>query len=218
MSFQFGSSQQKGGGTQTLALPAPSAAETELQKLNLEFAKRQMAEQDRLLAERQTFEASPLFTLQKQIEEKATQNILNRLTGAAPILSPEEQARLDTIFRTATQRGESDLLKFGGEIAAQRGMTIADSPIGAELLKQRRLFGEGMESQRAGASLDLGQAESLFNQQVAQFQNTLQQQAFMNRLALSGQAPPAFGLAQNLFGQRLAAAPRSMTTFGRGTQ
>ena len=77
-----------------------------------------------------------------------------------------------------------------------------------------------MEAQRAGASLDLGQSEALFNQSVAQVQNQLRQQALMNRLAMSTAAPAAFGLQQQLFGQRLAAAPRSnvFSGVGQGSQ
>jgi hypothetical protein len=62
--------------------------------------------------------------------------------------------------------------------------------------------------------LDVGQSEALFNQSLAEFQGRLQQQAFMNRLALAGGqfAPQAGMLAQNLFAQRLASAPRSQVS------
>lgn len=222
MSLNFGSTSRRetSGGTQTIALPPASPEETELRQLNLQLGKEQLASLQRTQAEQTAYATSPLGMMQKQLEEKATANLLARITGQAPVLSPEEQARLDTIYGTAQSRGEADLMRFGQDIAAQRGMTVADSPIGAELLRQRRMFGEGLAAQRAESALNLGQAEAGFNQSLAQFQSNLRQQALANRLAMAGMSPASFQLGSQLFQQRLAGAPRTSNMFGnvRGSE
>ena len=216
VNFSFSGSETKQKGEQTLRLPAPTAGEEELRQLNLELAKEQLASLREGRATETTRAASPLATLQSQIEEKATANILALLTGQAPVLTPEEQSRLDLIYGTAQKTGEEDLMRFGQEIAGQRGMTVGDSPIGNELLRQRRLFGENITAQKSASALDLGNAEAAFNANIANFQNQLRQQAFTNRLAIAGLNPASYGLQSQLFGERLQAAPRSFS--GSGSQ
>ena len=193
MTIQFGgsSSTKKDRGTtqQTVSLPGPTTEQTELNKLQLELAKLQKQEIESAASDRAAFDASPLAATQRQIEEKASANILARLNGTAPVLSPEQTAYLDTIFGTALKRGEADLQRFGEQQAASRGMNITDSPIGGDLLRQRREFGEGLESSRAKSALDLGNAGAEFSSNLANFRAQLQQQAFQNRLALAGLQP-----------------------------
>lgn len=218
MSFNFGKSSQKGGGTQTIALPAPTPEETELKKLNLELAKKQIAQMDLATAQQTAFEASPIGQQQKQVEALATQNLLDRLTGKAPVLSPEAQARVNTAFGATQSQGEEDLMRFAEQLAGQRGMRLSDSPIGGEALRQRNIFGQQLAGQKAASELDIGNTEANFDQAIRAFQAQLSQQAFMNRLSLSSASPASYGLQSQLFGERLAAAPRSMTSFGSGTQ
>jgi len=193
MSFNFagGSSTRRERGTtqQNIALPGLTPVQEELQRLQLDLAKLQKGEIEGAAKERADFAASPLSQTQQKIEELASQNILNRLQGTAPVLSPEQEAYLDTIYRTSLKRGEADLMQFGQQAAASRGMSITDSPIGGELLKQRREFGEGLESSRAKSALDLGSAGTEFSANLANFREQLRQQAFQNRLALGGLQP-----------------------------
>lgn len=218
MSFNFGKSSQKGGGTQTIQLPAASPEEQELKKLNLELAKKQIAQMDLATSQQAAFETSPLGQQQKRIEALATQNLEDRLTGKAPVLSPEAQARVNTAFGAAQSQGESDLMRFAEQLAGQRGLRPSDSPIGGEALRQRNIFGQQLAGQKATSELDVGQTEANFDQAIRAFQAQLSQQAFMNRLSLSTGTPASFGLQSQLFGERLAAAPRSMKSFGSGTQ
>ena len=216
MSWNWGGGETKQKGTQTLVLPAATPAEEELRALNAEVMKEQLASLREAKATQAAEAASPLAAQQRLLEEKATANLLARATGTAPVLSPEEQARLDEIYGAARTTGEEDLMRFGEEIAGQRGMTVADSPIGNELLRQRRLFGENLGAQKSAAALDLGNAAASFNASLTSFQNQLKQQAFANRLAIAGMTPASYEMQSQLFGERLATAPRSST--GSGVQ
>ena len=211
MSFNFGSSTKKEGGTQTLLLPQATAGEQELTGLNVQLAKQQLQAMQQAASQEQARQDDPLTQLQRQVEEKATQNILARLTGQSPVLAPEEEARLNTIYQAAQQQAEQDLTRYATQIAGQRGMRVSDSPIGNEVIRQRGQVGTQLAGQKAASALNLGQAGADFNARLAQFTQGLQQQAFMNRLALGSTSPASFGLQQQLFGQRLAAAPRSFT-------
>ena len=193
MSISFGGSsstrRERGTALQTVSLPPPSATQEELGRLQLEIARLQEGELRSAGQERAAYAASPQAALQGQVELKALQNLQARLTGQAPVLSPEEERYLNTIYSTASRRGEADLTRFGEGMAAARGMNVTDSPIGGELLRQRRELGEGLESARAESALNLGSAGAQFSSQMATFGEQLRQQAFQNRLALAGLTP-----------------------------
>lgn len=191
ISFGGSSSTRRDRGTtqQQITLPGPTPEQTELNRLQLELAQLQKGEIVDAARERDEFGRSPLWKTQRQIEEKASANILARLQGTAPVLSPEQEAYLNTIYGTALKRGEADLMQFGENAAASRGMSVTDSPIGGDLLRQRREFGEGLESSRAKSALDLGSAAAEFSSNLAGFREQLRQQAFQNRLALGGLQP-----------------------------
>ena len=197
-------------------MPAQSATEAEAESIGLQLSKAQLAEFQRAQAERETFAASPEAAAQQRVQSLATENLLARLEGRAPVLAPEAEKRVGTAFGAAKTRGLEDLTRLANETAAMRGMTRADSPISAPYLQESGRFLQGLEGTRAQAELDVGQSEALFNQSMAEFQSRLQQQAFMNRLALAGGqfAPGAGLLAQNLFGQRLASSARRQTSTG----
>ena len=218
MSFQFGSSKQKSQGAQTISLPAATPEETELKKLNLELAKRQIAEMDKASAQQATFETSPTGQAQKELEALATQNLLARAKGTAPVLSPEAQARVSKTFGATQAQGETDLMRFAEELAGQRGLRTSDSPIFNEALRQRNVFGQQLAGQQAASELDVGQTEANFNQALRSFQAQLQQQAFMNRMSLAGQTPASFGLQSQLFGERLAQGNQKFSGSSVGTQ
>lgn len=218
MSVNFGggsaTKRERGSSSQRIELPAPTAEQTELTRLQMELAQLQKGEIEGASKDRAAFEASPLAAQQREIEEKATANLLARINGTAPVLSPEQSQYLDTIYGTALQRGEADLMRFGQQAAASRGMAVTDSPIGGDLLRQRREFGEGLESSRAKSALDLGSAGEAFNANLAQFREQLRQQAFQNRLALGGLNPGFSPFAAGLSNERLAQASRFGTQRG----
>ena len=194
-------------------LPAQSALEAAQEARVGEISQLQLEELKGAKAEREAFAASPEAAAQKRVQALATENLLARLEGRSPVLPPEAEARVGTAFGAAKTRGLEDLTRLANETAAMRGMTRADSPISAPFLQESGRFIQGLEGTRAQAELDVGQTEAFFNQSLADFQSRLQQQAFMNRLALAGGqfAPQAGMMAQNLFEQRLASAPRSRT-------
>jgi len=206
-----------GGGTTksttVLQIPPPSAAETQQQQAVAELSSLQLDEFKRAQAEREAQAASPLAASQGRLEQLATDQLLARLEGRAPVLTPEAQQRIGTAYDLAQRRGGEAIKKSATEAAQMRGMTIADSPMAAEYLRQQRELTEGLGAARATSELDVGQTEANFAQSLAAFQNQLKQQAFMNRMALAtGNVSPASGaLMQNLFGQRMAAAPQSQT-------
>lgn len=173
---------------------------------------------DLATAQQTAFETSPVGQQQKQLEALATQNLLDRLTGKAPVLAPEAQQRIDTAFGATQAQGESDLLRFAEQLAGQRGLRLSDSPIGAEALRQRTIFGQQLAGQKAASELDVGQTEANFDQAIRAFQANLAQQAFMNRLSLAGSTPASFGLQSQLFGERLAGASKSFRGKQFGTE
>jgi len=207
----FGGGETK--STTVLQIPAASAAETQQQQAVAELSSLQLDEFKRAQAEREAQAASPLTAAQGRLEQLATDQLLARLEGRAPVLTPEAQQRIGTAYDLAQRRGGEAIKKSATEAAQMRGMTIADSPMAAEYLRQQRELTEGLGAARATSELDVGQTEANFAQSLAAFQNQLKQQAFMNRMALAtGNVSPASGaLMQNLFGQRMAAAPQSQT-------
>jgi hypothetical protein len=199
----FNFSERSSSSRQRIELPPASPEETELRNLQLQEFKRQ-------LAERQQFEASPTFALQKQVEEKALQNIMARLTGQAPVLAPEEQQRLDEIFGATQRQGEEDLARFAQEQAGARGLRRSDSPIFNETLRQRRLFGENLAAQKSAAALNLGDRSTLFNQTLKDFQQGLREQSALNRQGL------LLDFSRGLFGERLAQGTKISRGFQSG--
>lgn len=216
--LQFGSSEKKDRGGQTVNIPGPTAEETSLAKSNLELSQLQVGQLKQAIADQEAAKSDPLVQQQRQLEEKATSNLLARVTGQAPVLAPEEQARLDEIYANTLRQGQEQLKFAADEAAGQRGMAITDSPIGNEYLRQQGNLISNMGAQKSASALDLGNANAAFTQNLANFTNQLKQQALANRLAIAGQQPASFGLQQNLFGQRLAAAPRSFTGLSSGSQ
>lgn len=217
MSLNFGGSDQKQGGTQTIQMPAPSAAEQQLINNNLTLSQLQVQAMQRAEAQIAA-ENTPAYAQQQEIAQRANQAILDRLSGKAPVVSPEEQARIDQAYQYTGQQGMQDLSRYAQEQAAQRGMTTADSPIGAEALRQLQQFQTGLQSAKANSALNLGTSTANFNQNLRGFQEGLQQNAMNNRLALATAQPASYGLQNNLFAQRLAAAPRSMSGYGNNSQ
>ena len=135
---------------------------------------------DRALAE---IEGTPQ---EQEIRRLSNERALAILRGEAPPLLPGQQERIDTIFGTARAEATEELSRYGEDLAASRGMRVTDSPIGHELLRQKSLLERNLAAGKAGAELNVGQAQQVFDESVRQFQENLRQQAFQNRLALTG--------------------------------
>lgn len=214
MSFNFGSGSQSSKGTQTVLLNQPQPGQDELTALNIQMAKEQLAQLQSASAETNAFKASPQYAQQQQLQSLAMKNLIARLTGQAPVLSPEEQAHLDQIYGNSQRQGSENLKRVASDTAAMRGMTIADSPIGNEYLKQQSNLESNLGAAKSASALDLGNSQQNFNAAINQFTQQLQQQALLNRLAIAGQTPASYGLQSQLFGQQLAASGRQSS----GTQ
>ena len=210
MSFNFGSSDTRSKGRQETIIQQPSKGEVELQKLNLEYTKEALAQLKAEQAKQTAFEGTPEFAQQRALSSEANQYLLNRMRGDAPVLTPGQQQQLDTVYGAARGESQSNLDQYVKQIAAMRGMSPSDSPIGGEALKQKRMLEQGLAGSKAGASLDLANAQNIFAQNTAQFAESLRQQAFMNRMALAGQNP-GLALQSSMFNQRAAGATRTMS-------
>lgn len=147
---------------------------------------------------------NPERTVQDEIQEELNQLALARLRGEAPELTQGQQELLDTLFASSEAEGIEDITRFAEELAAARGLSVSDSPIGNEALRTFERFRRGLSSAKAGASLDLANAEQIFNENVRQFQSGLEQQAFQNRIALAGAPAPGTSLLSTLTNARLA--------------
>lgn len=209
--FDFSNKKADQQATQQTQIKEASPEEKALQAQNLQIAQMQAEQMRQAAAEQAAFNASPLKATQDQLNQTLANNLLARVNGTQPILSPEQQAQLDQIYNATRQQGSEDLQSSAQQAANQRGLALSDSPVGNEYLRQSRLFDRDLASQKAASALDLGNASANFNAQLHQFQSGLQQQAFANRLALANSSPASYGLAANLFGQRAAGSPTTST-------
>lgn len=125
---------------------------------------------------------------EREIRTLSNQRALAILRGESPPLLPGQQERINTVFGRAAEEAQMGLRTFGEDLAASRGMTVSDSPIGGELLRQGEQLARGLAAAKAGAELNVGQTEQQFGEAVRQFQENLRQRAFQNRLALTGVA------------------------------
>jgi len=238
----------------TVAVPAPSQQEKDLQAkqvellgLQVEEAKRQsklleesfpasqklLQDQLALTSELVAFQRGQLgkeeTAASKEIAALSEQRALAILKGEAPPLSPQQEKFIDESFAEAERVATQKLRSFADELAATRGLRVTDTPIGEVALREGANLGAQLSGARAVAKLDASQTQQAFGESVRQFQESLKQQAFMNRLALTGTAgqPGAtLGAANlalaaptitnaNLLGQmgteRLASAARKQT-------
>ena len=117
-------------------------------------------------------------------------------------LSGAEMGRIGTVFNTASRRADEDVSRFSDELAGVRGLRQTDTPIGAVTVRERSRLAENIRGAQASTELTMGQQQRQFREGVRQFQEGLRQQAFANRLQLTGRsgvspAPPvsapAFG-------------------------
>ena len=170
--------------------PLAVAAQKEQLELTREttpLVRRQLALQTQLTEQAiKELEGTPE---EQEIRKLSGQRTLAILRGEAPPLLPGQQERINTIFGAAREEATTELTRFGEDIATSRGLRVSDSPIGNELARQKRFLEQNLAAGKAGAELNVGQAQMQFDEAVRQFQTNLQQQAFQNRLALTGRPP-----------------------------
>ena len=167
-------------------------AQLRFQQQSLDVAQRQLTALEAATTETPT---------QKRIREASEERALAFIEGRTPALTAEQTSRLDTLFGTQREEGQEEIRRFAEELAGQRGLQLSDTPIGGEALRATERLERGLRGARAGAELDLTQADRLATEGVRQFQEGLRQQAFMNRLALVGAAPTG-GMLPASFGAR----------------
>lgn len=141
---------------------------------------------------------------EKEIKRLSEERTLAILRGEAPPLLPGQEEQLETLFGTARKRGTEEVQRFGEEIAAARGLRLTDTPIGAEVLREKARLEEQLGTARAAATLDFGNRSVAFNESIRQFQEGLRQKSFENRLALLGRTPGPAERAMPFFGTGLA--------------
>jgi hypothetical protein len=158
----------------------------QLFEFQLKFAT-ELFPQQKAMIEQMLAESQPTAT-QREITRLSDERALASLRGEPIPLSAEQQGQLDTIYNQAGETGARDLRQFAEEMAASRGMSLSDSPIGDVALREAQNLFAGLQASKAQASLDLGQSQQAFGEGVRQFQSGLQQQALQNRLALAAGA------------------------------
>ena len=126
---------------------------------------------------------------EQEIRRLSNERALAILRGEAPPLLPGQRERIEEVFGRAGEEAQAGLRTFGEELATSRGLRITDTPIGGEVLRQGRELASSLAAAKARAELDVGQTELQFGEAVRQFQENLRQQAFQNRLALTGRGP-----------------------------
>jgi hypothetical protein len=118
--------------------------------------------------------------------DAANKRIMTGLTGG--VISPAEQAQLDTLYGSQRTLGTQAITDYAKQLAAMRNMTVTDSPIANEALKQKGNLETALTGAQAGSALQLGNQQQNFANSISAFQNNLKQQAFLNRLSLAGQS------------------------------
>ena len=127
---------------------------------------------------------------EKEIRRLSNERALAVLRGEAPPLSAAQREQIGTVFGEAEREGQQALTRYGEELAASRGFRPGDSPIADVLLRSRTDLSKSLAGAKAGAELNLGQSQQVFNESVRQFQEGLKQAAYQNRLALLGRVQP----------------------------
>lgn len=234
-----------GGGTTTVNQPAPKTkAEAELDKVNLELAKTQLAnvqslapfqkelldlavselrrtgasqaaideaftpEEQAAFAKEEFERARRLGPIQDELLELQLEQM--RRGGAA---TPEQLAQIKAATDAGIEAGSADIDAatqrgiglIADELANARGLRLSDSPISSEaalLAREGQIQKGALTKSLRAAELQAGlnfplavqqlQSGINLNQQgvlagAKQFQEQLRQQAFQNRLALTGQ-------------------------------
>ncbi len=195
----------KGGTTTTIVSEPKSATQLAVEERQLEVLDLQLIElqrQNEALAEvfpeqkellaLQISSTTALLSqleetpLQTQIRETAEANTLAFLKGEAPPISEGRAALIEQQFGAAEEQVSTDLERFAGELAASRGLQVTDSPILAEILRQKQQASTALRGAEAQAKLGGGFAEEQAGFAIQQFQENLRLAAAENRALITG--------------------------------
>jgi hypothetical protein len=134
------------------------------------------------------FEAAPGAAPEDTMARLSRERAEKILRGELSPISPEVSKRVQEMFGRAEDVATENLMRFGEDLASARGLRVSDSPVGHELLRQKAGLSKDIAAAKAAAEIDLGQAQQQFEESVRQFQEGIKQQAFTNRLIISGRA------------------------------
>ena len=217
MSVQFGggTKTKPTTTTQTRNVAPMSAEELALQTLNTQVAQQQAQQLQRAMQAQQQFEASPLMGQLQGLQGQAATGLQGIMGGQ--LVNPAQQQALQQYYQSIMAPQLAQMQQTAQQEAARRGMTISDSPIGGDYLRQLANYQAQMGGQQAGSALQLSQQNQGLYQGVLNFGNALRQQADNNRLALAQAQPGSYSFGQNLAQQRIQSAPVTSTTTRGGT-
>ncbi len=218
MSVQFGggTKTKPQTTTQTRNVAPMSAQESLLNTINQAVAQQQAQELQRAMQAQQQYEASPLFGQLQGLQGQAATNLQGVMSGQQ-LINPAQQQALQQYYQSIMAPQLAQMQQTASQEAARRGMTISDSPIGGDYLRQLANYNAQMGGQQAGSALQLGQQNQNLYQNVLNFGQQLQQNAAQNRLALSQAQPGSYSFGNQLAQQRIQSAPVTTTTTGGAT-
>ena len=186
-----------------------------LQQLNLQVGQQQVEQLQRAMQQQQQFESSPLMGQLQGLQGKAATGLEGIMGGQ--LVNPAQQQALQQYYQSIMAPQLAQMQQTAGSEAARRGMTISDSPIGGDYLRQLANYQAQMGGQQAGSALQLSQQNRGMYQDVLNFGNQLRGQADQNRLQLASAQPGSYGLGNQLAQQRISSAPVTQTTRGGAT-
>lgn len=207
--------KQKTTTTQTRNVQPMSQSESLLQAANAQAAQRQAEYLQQAMQAQQAYEASPGYQQMMGIGPQAAQG-LQGLMANGMMPSGQQQSALQQYFQSIMAPQMEALQRTASQEAARRGMTIADSPIGGDYLRNVANYQAQMGGQQAGQALQLGQNNANMYQNALNFGNQLQQNAAQNRLQLASAQPGSYAFGNQLAQQRIASAPQTTTQTQRG--
>ncbi len=217
MSVSFGGSTKTKPTTQTITrnVAAPSQQEALLQAINQRVAQQQAEQLQRAMQAQHQFEQSGLYGQLQGLQGQAATGLQGIMGGQ--LLTPQQQAAQQQYFQSIMAPALQQMQQTASQEAARRGMTISDSPIGGDYLRQLANYQAQMGGQQAGQALQLqGQNQNMF-QNVLNFGNQLRQSADQNRLALAQAQPGSYNFGQQLAQNRIQSAPVIQTMSGGAT-
>lgn len=208
-------SKTKQISTQTRQVAGPSPEEALLQQQNMQAAQAQAQALQHAIAQQNQFEQSPGYQAMQGIGGQAAQG-MSGLMANGMMPSGQQQAALQQYFQSIMAPQQEQMRQQAQNAGQMRGMTIADSPIGGDYLRQLANYNSQMGGQQAGQGLQLGQNMANQYQNAMNFGNQLQSSAQQNRLALTNAQPGGYSLGNAMAQNRIASAPT--TTTQQGTQ
>ena len=121
--------------TQTRNVAGPSPQELLLQQQNMQAAQAQSKALQDAIAQQQQYESSPGYQAMQGIGGQAATG-LQGLMANGMMPSGQQQAALQQYFQSIMAPQQAQMQQVAQQEAARRGMTISDSPIGGDYLRQ----------------------------------------------------------------------------------